>query len=128
MANLSLTPSEYFQRQIWIGASFLSPAHCPLREEVGIHKIMWGSDYPHVEGSHPWTREHLRLTFHDVPENEVRAILGENAASLYGFEIDKLTALAARVGPSPAEIATPVTAADVPIEAQKSPAFASLAP
>ena len=128
VANLSLTPSEYFQRQIWIGASFLSPAHCPLREEVGVHKIMWGSDYPHVEGSHPWTREHLRLTFHDVPENEVRAILGENAASLYGFDIHKLAALTTRVGPSPAEIATPVTAADVPIEAQKSPAFASLAP
>ncbi len=29
--------------------------------------IMWGSDYPHIEGSHPHTREHLRLTFAQLP-------------------------------------------------------------
>ena len=89
---------------------------------------MWGSDYPHVEGSHPWTREHLRLTFHDVPESEIRAMLGQNAAAVYGFDLAKLAALAHRVGPTPGEVATPITAAEVPIEAQKSPAFASLAP
>ena len=27
---------------------------------------MWGSDYPHDEGTYPFTREHLRQLFHDT--------------------------------------------------------------
>ena len=38
---------------------------------------MWGSDYPHDEGTAPFTREHLRQVMHDLPEDEKRAILGE---------------------------------------------------
>ncbi len=92
-----------------------------------MHKIMWGSDYPHVEGSHPWTREHLRLTFHDVPEAEVRSMLGQTAAAVYGFDVNQLTPIASRIGPTPTEIATPIRPDEVPPEAQKSPAFSSLA-
>ena len=66
--GLSLLPSEYFARQCHIGASFLPPRDCARRQEIGVDRIMWGSDYPHVEGSHPYTREHLRLTFAGVPE------------------------------------------------------------
>ncbi len=42
---------------------------------------MWGSDYPHDEGTWPYTREHLRARFHDVPEKELREILAGNVAA-----------------------------------------------
>ena len=51
---------------------------------------MWGSDYPHDEGTYPFTREHLRQLFHDVPADELRQMLAGNAAELYGFDLDAL--------------------------------------
>jgi predicted TIM-barrel fold metal-dependent hydrolase len=62
-AKLSLKPSEYFARQCHLGASFLPPRECALRYEIGVDRLMWGSDYPHIEGSYPYTRESLRLSF-----------------------------------------------------------------
>lgn len=123
VAKMSLKPSEYFQRQVHVGASFLPPKECARRHEVGVDRIMWGSDYPHVEGSYPWTREHLRLTFQGVPEDEVQRIVGLNAAELYGFDLDRLAKLAAQYGPTKAEIAQPLALADTPHEALKCPAF-----
>ena len=64
--SMSLTPSEYWARQCFLGASFMGPHDCAVREETGIDTIMWGSDYPHSEGTHPYTMEALRYTFADV--------------------------------------------------------------
>ena len=69
---------------------------------------MWGSDYPHDEGTHPYTREHLRQLFHDKPEDDLRAFLGGNAAKFYDFDMDALAPLAAAHGPTVEEIATPL--------------------
>ncbi len=123
VAKMSLLPSEYFARQCHIGASFLPPRDCARRQEIGVDRIMWGSDYPHVEGSHPYTREHLRLTFAGVPEDEIQRMVGLNAAALYGFDLDRLAPLAAKVGPTKAEIAQPLEYGDVPRPALKCPAF-----
>jgi hypothetical protein len=122
---MSLTPSEYFARQCHIGASFLPPRECALRDEIGADRIMWGTDYPHVEGSCPYTKEHLRLTFAGMDPEEIQRIVGLNAAKLYGFDVDALAKLAARVGPTHAEIAEPLAYADIPAPAQKCPAFSS---
>ncbi len=123
VAKMSLLPSEYFARQCHIGASFLPPRDCARRHEIGVDRIMWGSDYPHVEGSHPYTREHLRLTFAGVPEDQIQRMVGLNAAELYGFDLDRLAPLAAKVGPTKAEIAQPLDYGDVPRPALKCPAF-----
>ena len=66
---------------------------------------MWGQDYPHAEGTYPYTTEALRNTFADVPTDEVAAMVGENAARFYGFDLDALAPIAARVGPTVDEIA-----------------------
>ena len=71
---------------------------------------MWGSDYPHDEGTYPYTRENLRARFHDAPEAELRQILAGNAAELYDFDLDALAPLAAQVGPTVAEVAQPIDA------------------
>jgi predicted TIM-barrel fold metal-dependent hydrolase len=43
--SMSLTPTEYFQRNFWVGASFLRPSESPLRYEIGVDRLMWGADY-----------------------------------------------------------------------------------
>jgi predicted TIM-barrel fold metal-dependent hydrolase len=119
--ELSLSPSEYWERQCHIGASFLRPSEAKLRHEVGVSRVMWGTDYPHLEGTQPYTREALRATFHDVPEDEVRAIVGTNAAKVYGFDLDALQPLVDQIGPTVEEIATPLD--HLPEGGLKCPAF-----
>jgi predicted TIM-barrel fold metal-dependent hydrolase len=119
--ELSLSPSEYWERQCHIGASFLRPSEAGLRHEVGVERVMWGTDYPHLEGTQPFTLEALRATFAGMPEPEVRAIVGGNAAALYGFDLQALQPLVAEIGPTVAEVATPLDR--VPEGALKCPAF-----
>ena len=119
--ELSLSPSEYWARQCHVGASFLRPSEAKLRHTVGVDRIMWGTDYPHLEGTQPFTREALRATFADIPEDEVRAMVGGNAAELYGFDLAALQPLVDQIGPSPEEIGTPLD--ELPPGGLKCPAF-----
>jgi predicted TIM-barrel fold metal-dependent hydrolase len=124
MAKLPLQPSEYFARQCHIGASFIRPAEVPLRHVVGIDRIMWGSDYPHKEASFPFTPEALRASFAGVPHDEAAALLGGNAATLYGFDLDALRPIADRIGPRVGDVDVPLLRGDVPPYAEKCPALA----
>jgi predicted TIM-barrel fold metal-dependent hydrolase len=127
MARLSLTPSEYFARQCHVGSSFIRRQEVPLRHAVGVHKIMWGSDFPHLEGCWPFSHEHLRMAFADVDPVEVRAMVGGNAARVYGFDLEALAPVAARVGPRVADVARPLAVDEIPDEALRCPAFAAVA-
>jgi hypothetical protein len=109
-----MRPSEYFRRNFWVGASFLRPSEAPLIHDVGVDQLMWGADYPHSEGSYPYTREALRVAFSASPPDEVRAMVETNCAQFYGFDLDRLRPLAARIGPTVAEVAQPLAEADYP--------------
>jgi predicted TIM-barrel fold metal-dependent hydrolase len=124
VAGMSLRPSEYYQRQCHLGSSFLRPIECAMRHQIGVDQIMWGSDYPHIEGSYPFTRQHLRRTFAGVDPDEVQRMVGGNAAKLYGFDLDLLRPLAERFGPTVAEVAAPLPYSEVPEAAHKCPGLA----
>jgi predicted TIM-barrel fold metal-dependent hydrolase len=100
--------SEYFAQNCWIGSSFPGPEDAEVARVIAPDRFMWGSDYPHDEGTPPFTREHLRQVFPGWPEPEMRRILSENAATLYGFDLDKLAPLAAEYGPTIDELAQPL--------------------
>ncbi|MBX3285442.1 MAG: amidohydrolase family protein [Acidimicrobiales bacterium] len=123
--GLSLKPSEYWARQCQLGSSFIRRPEVAMRDAVGVDRIMWGSDFPHLEGCWPFSHDHLRLAFADVPEDEVRAMVGGNAARVYGFDLDALAPLAERHGPRPAEVAAPLLPDEIPDEALRCPAFAA---
>jgi predicted TIM-barrel fold metal-dependent hydrolase len=117
---LPMRPSEYFARNCWVGVSFPSPGEAAARHGIGVDKFMWGSDYPHHESTYPHTREGLRLSFAGTDPAELRQLLAGNAARVYGFDLDALAPIAARVGPTVDELAEPY--AGVP-EGAGSPAF-----
>ncbi|HVC67938.1 MAG TPA: amidohydrolase family protein [Acidimicrobiales bacterium] len=117
---LPLAPSEYFRRNCWVGVSFPSPAEAAARADMGPDRFLWGSDYPHDESTYPDTREGLRRAFRGVGAEELRRVLGGNAAALYGFDMDRLRPIADRVGPTIEELAVPYEG--VP-EGNRSPAF-----
>jgi predicted TIM-barrel fold metal-dependent hydrolase len=102
----SLKPSEYFQRQCWIGASLIDTTEVSLRHEIGVAKLMWGSDYPHFEGTWPHTAEHNREVFAGVPSDDLESIMGLNALTAYGLDGAALGIVAQRVGPRLCDVAT----------------------
>jgi hypothetical protein len=92
----------------YVGVSQPGPDDAAARHEIGLDHFMWGSDYPHDEGTRPYTREHLRQLFHDVDADELQQLLAGNAAKLYGFDLNALAPLAQNAGPTVGEIARPL--------------------
>jgi predicted TIM-barrel fold metal-dependent hydrolase len=102
--QLPTRPTECWQRQCHVGATFMSPLEATMRDAIGVDLIMWGADFPHPEGTWPYTRESLQRTFAGVPADDARRMLGENAARVYGFDLGGIDSIAATVGPSVSEL------------------------
>ena len=98
-------PSEYWARQCYVAASFMTHDEALLRNEIGLDRLMWGSDYPHLEGTWPKSVKSLRRTFNGIPVDDTRRILTDNPAALYGFDVPALEEVAQVVGPTVAELA-----------------------
>ena len=112
-------PTWYYQHNVWIGSSFITPREVGMRDEVGVDKIMWGNDYPHNEATYPYTRECLRHSFSDVDPVEVAAMLGGNAAEVYGFDLDQMRKVATEIeAPTVAEVQVPLD--EIPEDAQSN--------
>lgn len=97
-------PSEYFGTNVFIGASTMSREEIRRRHVNGIDALMWGTDYPHPEGSWPHTVERLENDFRDVSIEDARKLLGLNAVECYGLDLEALTDIAARIGPTPTQL------------------------
>jgi predicted TIM-barrel fold metal-dependent hydrolase len=103
-----LLASEAFHQNVWMGVSQPGMADARTLDYVGVDRFMWGSDYPHDEGTYPHSREAIRSRFHQHRPEVKHKILAANAAALYGFDLDALAPLAAEVGPTVAELAEPL--------------------
>jgi predicted TIM-barrel fold metal-dependent hydrolase len=114
VTRLPKRPSEYFATNCWIGASFMTAAESARRYEIGLDRLMWGSDLPHSEGTYPHTLEALRVVFASIPLEETKLILSETPAAVYGFDLGKLQKLADEIGPLVSDIQTPLAAEDWP--------------
>ena len=112
--KLSMLPSEYYARNCHLGTSLMTSHDVAVRHEVGVDRMMWGADYPHHEGLYPRTRLGLRAVFSEVPEDEVRRMTSLNAAEVYGFDLGFLQGIADKIGPTPEEVATPVSPEELP--------------
>lgn len=102
--KMSLRPREYFQRQCYLGASFLPPHEGEDRHEIGIDRIMYGTDYPHIEGTWPNTMAEMRKTMSAYDESDIVQLLGTTALDAYAFDVDVLGPIAERIGPDLADI------------------------
>ena len=82
---LRMKPSEYFQRQCWISAEPDEATIPVMAELVGEDRVVWASDYPHVDASLGVVAT-LEERIRSLPEGAQRKILGDNAAQLYGLD------------------------------------------
>ena len=117
------TASTYFGRNCHIGASQPGPGDVrAAMGAVGLDAVMWGSDYPHEEGTHPYTKEHLRQVASHLAPEQLQQLVGGNSAELYGFDLEALRPAAQQFGPTVAEIAEPLTELpdDAPMALQRA--------
>jgi predicted TIM-barrel fold metal-dependent hydrolase len=105
-SHLSMSPVGYFRRNVRVGASCMPRREAEMRHDIGVDTIMWGTDYPHPEGSWPYTKKQMRETFHGLPEDEIAKMLGGTAAEFYSVDTEKLAPLAARIGPEKRDFQT----------------------
>jgi hypothetical protein len=76
--------------------------------QLGLERFMWGSDYPHDEGTAPFTREHLRQLFHAWPQADLDSFLGGTASKVYDFDLAALEPLGEQWGPTVTETKRPL--------------------
>jgi predicted TIM-barrel fold metal-dependent hydrolase len=100
-AELSLAPSEYFARNVFVGTSFMSRQEAELGISAGVvDSLMWGSDYPHAESTFPHTLLSIRKAMAGLPVEVVSAYLGDNVIRVFNLDTRALAEVAERVGPS----------------------------
>lgn len=107
-------PAFYAARNCFYGASFPGVADLAGIDRIGADRVLWGNDYPHYEGTFPYNLESLRLTFSGLADAVRRKVLGQNAAALYRFDLEKLLPLARQFGPTPAQVDTPLPREAIP--------------
>ena len=80
--KLSLPPSAYFKRQIY--ATFQKDFHgVRAMAEIAPDNVMWGSDYPHRDGTWPFSQKAIDEQFHGIDESIKRKMLGDNVRRVY---------------------------------------------
>lgn len=95
-----MSPMEQWRRQCFV-TTFFAEDEVPLRHTLGVRNMMWGSDFPHVEGTYPSSRRHLEKIFSAVPREELEAIVALNAAAMMNFDLERLAQTSAAKIPWP---------------------------
>jgi predicted TIM-barrel fold metal-dependent hydrolase len=84
--ELEMLPSEYFWRQVY--ATFIDDrVGTYLLERWGKDNFMWSSDYPHVNGLWPTSREIIAKSMSELPEETRRNVLCNTVARVYNKPI-----------------------------------------
>jgi len=77
-------PSAYVERHVHF-AYITDDFGVDHRDAVGVERMLWSSDYPHISSDWPHSWKTINETFAGVPIVERDAILAGNAQRLYGL-------------------------------------------
>jgi uncharacterized protein len=55
------------------------------RHAIGVERMLWSSDYPHITSDWPFSWRTINASFENVPEEERRLILADNAERIFRF-------------------------------------------
>lgn len=83
--DLAEPPSAYLRRQVH--ATFQDDRVAMRNVEItGADCLLWGSDYPHNEGTYPHSREVVARLEGLVEPDDADRIFGDTATGLFGFD------------------------------------------
>jgi predicted TIM-barrel fold metal-dependent hydrolase len=75
-------PADVLLRNFWF-CTLDDPSTIVTRDRIGVENILFETDYPHGDGTWPDTQDLVEQVYGDLPAAELRAILCENAATLF---------------------------------------------
>ncbi len=80
--RLTMTPTEYFRRQIF--ATYIDdPISIHDLDLIGADNLMWSSDYPHHQSTWPRSQEIVRRDFDGCAPELRRKVVRDNVLKLY---------------------------------------------
>ncbi|MCI0821012.1 MAG: amidohydrolase [Chloroflexi bacterium] len=82
---LKRLPSETIKEHMYWGF-FDDPIGIKMRYEIGVDRIMWGGDFPHIESDWPDSDVLLKRTFADVPDDEAHMMVAGNAVEFFHLQ------------------------------------------
>jgi predicted TIM-barrel fold metal-dependent hydrolase len=83
--DLGVKPSQYFKRQCWISFDPDETTLPLLAPVIGEDRIVWASDYPHLDATFPGVVDELEEHLVKLPPSARDKVRGANAATLYGL-------------------------------------------
>ena len=81
---MQLKPSDYIRRNCWFVAEPEERTIGAMLDLVGEDRILWGSDYPHIDSTLE-APTLIRAAVADLSPQRQAAVLGENARALFGL-------------------------------------------
>ena len=79
-------PSDYFKAHGFVSFQEDRVGISTAKEYGLLDNIMWANDYPHHEGSWPFSAQAIERTMGDLSETEREKVLAKNAQKLFGFD------------------------------------------
>ncbi len=84
MVRCRRLPSEYWREHCYL--TFIDDVPgVMLREFIGVDRMMWSSDFPHLDSSWPESQQFLDRHFAGVPTDHMQSIVADNCVRLYGL-------------------------------------------
>ena len=83
-ANVRLKPSEYFYRQCFVSFEPGEPYLPEVINRIGAERLLFGSDYPHIDHQADMTRKTIALQ-NRLPQETVQKLLWDNPKCFYGL-------------------------------------------
>lgn len=85
--DLKLKPSEYFKRQCYVSFDPDETTLPLLAPVIGEDRIVWASDYPHLDATYPGVVKELEEHLTKLPASAQEKVRGSNAARLYRLAV-----------------------------------------
>jgi predicted TIM-barrel fold metal-dependent hydrolase len=85
--RLSLTPKEYFQRNMYGCFWFEGEGVEALVKSVGVDNVMFETDFPHPTCLYPNGLNRVKAALDGAEPSLVRKVLSENAARVYNIDL-----------------------------------------
>ena len=85
LERLKKRPSEYLREHAYWGF-FEDRAGIRQRYEIGVDRMLWSTDFPHLVTRWPHSREYFEMQTEGVPEDEKYLLAAGNAIRFFGLD------------------------------------------
>ena len=85
LERLKKRPSEYLREHAYWGF-FEDRAGIRQRYEIGVDRMLWSTDFPHLVTRWPHSREYFEMQTEGVPEDEKHLLAAGNAIRFFGLD------------------------------------------